>query len=179
MNTYLKVAALSLAVVALAACGGKKSRRSTTGDAGSDSGSSTSPYDGPSAGGRTGSSVVGSPSGRAGAGGPAPTGRVLYFEFDSSELNPNGQALADAWGAYLAANPSAKVRLEGHADERGTREYNVGLGERRANSVQQALTARGAAERQITVSSFGEERPVSLGHDDAAWSQNRRVEIVP
>ena len=70
------------------------------------------------------------------------------------------------------------MRLEGHTDERGTREYNVALGERRGNAVLQAMTARGVSERQLSVTSFGEERPVSLGHDESAWSQNRRVEIL-
>jgi len=107
-----------------------------------------------------------------------PSGRVFYFEFDSSELKPDGATLADEWATYLAANPGTRVRLEGHADERGTREYNVGLGERRANAVQQALTSRGVSAGQINVTSFGEERPVAMGHDEAAWTQNRRVELV-
>ena len=96
----------------------------------------------------------------------------------SSEINGEGQAVVDGWAAYLSANGSAKVRLEGHCDERGTREYNVALGERRANAVLQALASRGVSERQIGVSSFGEERPVAQGHDDAAWQQNRRVEVA-
>jgi peptidoglycan-associated lipoprotein len=177
MNRYVKFAALSVALVAMAAtsaCGGKKkTRRGSSSD--SDYGSSSSPYGGPSAG-----SASDSMTGAAGSAGDGskPTRNVLYFEFDSSELNQEGQAIAEAWAQYLAANPGVRVRLEGHADERGTREYNVGLGERRANAVQQALSSRGVGQRQISVSSFGEERPVALGHDEAAWSQNRRVEIV-
>lgn len=106
------------------------------------------------------------------------TGRVVYFELDSAEIKPEGLAVIDAWAKYLASNPAAKVRLEGHCDERGTREYNIALGERRGNTVQEALAARGAAASQISITSFGEERPVALGHDEAAWSQNRRVEIL-
>ena len=79
---------------------------------------------------------------------------------------------------YLTRNPGTRVRLEGHADERGTREYNVGLGERRANAVRDALLLRGVSARQISVVSYGEERPVSLGHNERAWDQNRRVEFV-
>lgn len=107
-----------------------------------------------------------------------PGSRVFYFDFDRSTVKSEGMALADAWAAYLAANPGMKVRVEGHADERGTREYNMALGERRGNAVFQALVSRGVSAQQLTVLSFGEERPVTMGHDEGAWSQNRRVEIV-
>lgn len=170
MKTFMKIA-VPVALLALAACAGDKTRQEGTGEG---AGSATAPYG--TGTGAAGSSVVGRP-GALGAGG-LPTGRVLYFAFDSSELSEEGVAIADAWGQFLAANPNAKVRLEGHCDERGTREYNVGLGERRANAVLQALTSRGVGARQISVSSFGEERPVAMGHDESAWTQNRRVEIV-
>ena len=171
MNGLTKIVTLA-ALVILAACASDKSRRDDA-----TSGSASTPYgsSGPSGGSATGS-VVGAPSGTGAA--ALPGSNVLYFEFDSSELNQEGAAIAEAWAAYLAANAGAKVRLEGHADERGTREYNVGLGERRANAVLEALTARGVAARQVSVSSFGEERPVAMGHDESAWAQNRRVEIV-
>lgn len=178
MNKITQVAILS-ALVALAACASDKRRDDERSSSRSPSSSTSSP-----SGGVTGD-VYGSSTDAAGdssasrqVAGALPSGRVVYFEFDSSELKPEGQTLVDAWGAYLAANPGIKVRLEGHADERGTREYNVALGERRANTVQQALTARGVGARQLSVSSFGEERPVALGHDEASWSQNRRVEFV-
>jgi peptidoglycan-associated lipoprotein len=171
MKNSLKLLTLA-GLLVVAACASDKTR-DDTGSASSSSGRS-----GPSAGSASGS-IVGAPS-ETGArgGGSLPSGNVLYFEFDSSDLKPEGATLAEAWAQYLAANPSAKVRLEGHGDERGTREYNVGLGERRANAVLQALTSRGVSERQLTVSSFGEERPVAAGHDESAWAQNRRVEIV-
>lgn len=104
--------------------------------------------------------------------------RVVYFDYDSSELKPEGQSVVAAWATYLSQNPSAKVRLEGHTDERGTREYNIALGERRSRSVQQALQLRGVTGGQTSPISFGEERPVDSGHDESAWAQNRRVEIV-
>lgn len=168
MNAFTKLATVT-ALAALAACASDQTRQddATSGSAGS-YGSS-----GPSSGSASGS-VVGAPSSSV----AMPSANVLYFEFDSSELNRAGLAVVDAWAQYLAANPGARARLEGHADERGTREYNVGLGERRANSVLQALASRGVSSRQLSVSSFGEERPVAMGHDEAAWSQNRRVEIV-
>jgi peptidoglycan-associated lipoprotein len=171
MNRILKVVAL-VGLVAMVACAKDKTKDA---DDGSGSGSSSRPYKSPTTG-SSGSSVVGSPS-STGEGG-MPGSNIVHFEFDSSDLNADGQAVIDAWAAYLQASPSARVRLEGHADERGTPEYNVGLGERRGNAVLQALTAKGVGERQLNVTSFGEERPVATGHDESSWSQNRRVEIV-
>ena len=83
-----------------------------------------------------------------------------------------------AHAKYLAAHPSQRVRLEGHTDERGSREYNIGLGERRAQAVRRAMLLQGAVEGQISTVSFGEERPAVTGHDEEAWAKNRRVEIV-
>ena len=104
--------------------------------------------------------------------------RVIYFAFDDSNVPDDSTPILEAHGAYLAGHPNASVTLEGHADERGTREYNLGLGERRASSVRQYLMLMGASPSQIETVSYGEERPVSLSHDEEAWRQNRRVEIV-
>jgi len=104
--------------------------------------------------------------------------RVVYFDFDSSSINPQFQAQIACHAAYLSQFPDARVTLEGNTDERGSREYNLGLGERRGNAVQSALSAAGASSSQLNVVSYGEERPVDRGHDEAAWSKNRRVEIV-
>ena len=172
MNTSLKLLTL-VGLLVMAACASDKTREEDA--SGSASSSAPSSSGGPSSG-STSDSIVGAPSATSAA--SQPSGNVLYFDFDSSDLKSEGAALAEAWAQYLAANPGTKVRLEGHGDERGTREYNVGLGERRGNAVLQALTSRGVSERQLSVSSFGEERPVAVGHDEAAWAQNRRVEIV-
>ena len=169
MNAFLKVS-LAAAVLALAACAKDAQRPAEDTSAGA-SEATTTPYTGPSAG--TADVTSGAASTAS-----LPNIRTVYFEFDSSEISGDGQAVVEGWAAYLAANSSARVRLEGHCDERGTREYNVGLGERRANAVLQALTSRGVSARQLSVTSYGEERPVNNGHDDAAWQQNRRVEIV-
>jgi peptidoglycan-associated lipoprotein len=103
---------------------------------------------------------------------------VVYFDFDSSEIRSQDDAIVAAHAAYLVKYPTARVRLEGHTDERGSREYNIGLGERRAQTVRKALMLQGVADGQITTVSYGEERPVAEGSDDAAWAQNRRVELV-
>lgn len=104
--------------------------------------------------------------------------RVVYFDFDKSDIKSEAQAVLRAHGQHLAANPQASVTLEGHCDERGTREYNIALGERRAKAVQRVLTLHGASGTQIRLVSYGEERPASLGHDEEAWVLNRRTEIV-
>ena len=104
--------------------------------------------------------------------------RTVYFDFDSSEIKGEGTDIVAAHAKYLAANPGTRVRLEGHTDERGSREYNIGLGERRAQAVRRALLLQGAADTQISTVSYGEERPAVPGHEEAAWAKNRRVEIV-
>jgi len=104
--------------------------------------------------------------------------RVVYFDFDSSEIKGEGTDIVGAHAKYLATNPAARVRLEGHTDDRGSREYNIGLGERRAQSIRRALLLQGATEAQLSTVSYGAERPAVAGHDEAAWAKNRRVEIV-
>lgn len=103
---------------------------------------------------------------------------VIFFAFDSSEIQSQYIEVVAAHAAYLVKFPSATVRLEGHTDERGSREYNIGLGERRAQSVRRALMLQGVAEAQIVTVSYGEERPAAEGEDEAAHAQNRRVELV-
>lgn len=104
--------------------------------------------------------------------------RVVYFDYDSASVRQQDQAILQAHAAYLAKNPNVTVRIEGHTDERGSREYNLALGERRALSIRQILMLQGAQLDQFQVTSFGEERPAVDGNDDAAWAQNRRVELV-
>jgi peptidoglycan-associated lipoprotein len=104
--------------------------------------------------------------------------RIIYFDFDSSEIKGEGTAIVAAHSHYLSSNASVRVRLEGHTDERGSREYNIGLGERRAQAVRRALLLQGATEPQLSTVSYGAERPAAAGSNEAAWSQNRRVEIV-
>ena len=104
--------------------------------------------------------------------------RVVYFDFDKSTVLPEYRPIVAAHAAYAKAHASARITLEGHADERGTREYNLGLGERRGNAVEGLMSAQGARSDQLTVVSYGEERPVCRVSDEECWSLNRRVEIV-
>lgn len=104
--------------------------------------------------------------------------RLIYFEFDRSNVRAQFRPVIEAHAEYLRANSSARIVLEGHADERGSREYNLGLGERRGNSVEDLLKANGAPARQIEVVSYGEERPVCRESTESCWERNRRVEII-
>jgi len=104
--------------------------------------------------------------------------RVIYFDFDKSEVKSEYRAIVAAHASYISAHSSARVTLEGHADERGTREYNLGLGERRGNAISGLLSAAGAMGAQLDTVSYGEERPVCRVSDENCWWQNRRVEIV-
>ena len=102
---------------------------------------------------------------------------VVYFGYDRSEIRPEFKDILNAHAQYLVANPQARVSLEGHCDERGTVEYNLALGERRANTVKRYLVVQGVNPNQLESVSFGEERPAVVGSDDSAWSKNRRTEI--
>ncbi len=104
--------------------------------------------------------------------------KIIYFAFDSNAVGDDYIELVKHHGKYLSFNPSASVRLEGHADERGTREYNIALAEQRAQSVKQMMLYEGAGEDQISIISYGEEKPIAFGHDEESMSLNRRVEII-
>lgn len=103
--------------------------------------------------------------------------RVIYFDLDRSDIKPEYMNVLNAHAALLAAYPNLRVRLEGHADERGSREYNVALSERRGYSVLDYMQIKGASSNQMEVIGYGEEVPAVFGHNESAWSKNRRVEI--
>ncbi|WP_223788112.1 peptidoglycan-associated lipoprotein Pal [Marinicella meishanensis] len=104
--------------------------------------------------------------------------RVVYFDYDMATIRSEFREMLALHGQYLSENPSARMTLEGHADERGSREYNLALGEKRGNAVANLLRAGGASADQITVVSYGEERPEAMCSDESCWSQNRRAVIV-
>ncbi len=103
---------------------------------------------------------------------------LVYFDFDKSDIRPEFRDLLDAHAAFLVAHPNEMVVLEGHADERGTREYNLALGERRAKQVAAYLQVKGVSAAQLDTVSYGEEKPLAIGKTESEYSQNRRVEIV-
>jgi len=104
--------------------------------------------------------------------------RVVYFDFDRSEIKSEFQEIVSCHATYLQQFSGAGVTREGKADERGTREYNLGLGERRGNAVSSAMSSAGASSSQLNVVSYGEERPTCKEHNEGCWHKNRRVEIV-
>lgn len=105
-------------------------------------------------------------------------GTIVYFDYDRAEIKPEFVPVVAAHAKFLNGGANRKVRLEGHSDERGSREYNIGLGERRAQTVRRALMLQGVTEGQITTVSYGEERPAVQGSDESAYAKNRRVELV-
>jgi len=104
--------------------------------------------------------------------------RTYYFDFDRSVLSPDDLASLEMHATFLRNNPDRSVVIEGHADERGTREYNLALGERRADAVRSFLVSAGVSPRQLEIVSYGEERPEDPGHNEAAWSRNRRAVLI-
>lgn len=137
------------------------------------------------AGGKAGAATTGgSYTGAGGAytqaapGGMGSTDRIVYFDFDQATVRPEGRAVVETNSRYLASNPKIITQLEGHTDNRGSREYNIALGERRANTVRQMMGAMGVAPQQMRVVSFGKERPAAHGYDEQSHALNRRVEIV-
>ena len=104
--------------------------------------------------------------------------RTLYFDYDRSEIRADFVDIIEAHARNLVRNPSQRILLEGHCDERGSREYNIGLGERRAHAVRRAMLLQGVSADQISTISYGEERPALKAHNESAWARNRRVEII-
>jgi peptidoglycan-associated lipoprotein len=168
---YFRNLCLVVTVVVLAGCTSHKGNKDV-----SSTGSAVPAAEATVAPDANATSSAGSGAGMS-TGAEAPAARVIYFDFDSSEIKPEYNGLLTAQARYLARNASTRVRLEGNTDERGSREYNIGLGERRAQAVRRALQLQGVAESQLTTVSFGEEKPAVAGTDEAAWAKNRRVEF--
>jgi peptidoglycan-associated lipoprotein len=171
MRKTLVLLMVLAASAALTACGPKKQDAPADANAGQQTGAGAAGAGANSASGEEGAEAPGPLEGMLAK-------RTIYFDFDSSEIRGEGTDIVAAHAKYLAANGGMKVRLEGHTDERGSREYNIGLGERRAQAVRRALLLQGASEGQLSTVSYGEERPAAAGSDEAAWTKNRRVEIV-
>ena len=166
---------LIFSVAFLAACEG------TTGTTKDDS-TVTSSGSGSSSSGSASTSATGSGSAWAGHPLDDPNSllakRTVYFDFDESVILDQDRPILEAHAQYLSQNLSAAITLEGHTDERGTREYNLALGERRAVGVRQYMSLLGGSGQQLRTVSYGEEQPAAMGHNEEAWAQNRRVEII-
>lgn len=132
----------------------------------------------PGAGTQSSVAPVAADSATATAAGPANVARIIYFDYDSYVIKPQFQSLIEGHARFLKANPGRKVSVEGHTDERGGREYNLALGQRRSEAVRRALDLLGVQDNQVEAVSFGKEKPAATGSDEASWAQNRRAEIV-
>ena len=132
----------------------------------------------PGTGGTTSVAPVVTDSAAGTAAGPANVARIIYFDYDSYVIKPEFQSLLDGHARFLKANTSRRISIEGHTDERGGREYNLALGQRRSEAVRRALGLLGVPDSQVEAVSFGKEKPAATGSDEASWAQNRRAEIV-
>ncbi len=176
-SKFFKLSVAAILSLFLAACttSSEDMGDSSGGMDGMDDGSMGGMDNGSSAGGNTGAGGLTSSEIRARDEALATT--VFYFEFDRADLNADSREALVYHAQRLTENPSLRVRLEGHADERGTREYNLALGERRAQAVQRYLQVQGVSSSQLEVISYGEEQPVDSGSSEASYSRNRRVEL--
>ncbi|OLO05488.1 MULTISPECIES: peptidoglycan-associated lipoprotein Pal [Salinicola] len=164
IKTYAKTLAVALSLAVVAGCS-------------SSGGTQEGDMDGTSGGmsGQGMNSGQGTSGSQMGAGEQMPSVNTIYFAFDSEEIRPEFESVLRGHAQYMMANPNANVTLQGYADERGTREYNLGLGERRAQAVERYLTVQGVSPSQIQIVSYGEERPAMQGHTEEAYAKNRRV----
>lgn len=185
---HLQRAAVSISLaLVLAACGSSvklddvpvEDRTGTTASTGTgaDSGKPAAAADA-GAGARPSVATVNLGTTDSTAGGPAATARIVYFDYDSYAIKSEFQALIEAHARFLKANTARKVVVEGHTDERGGREYNLALGQKRSEAVRKALSLLGVADSQIEAVSFGKEKPADAASNEAAWSKNRRAEIT-
>ncbi|WP_227369542.1 peptidoglycan-associated lipoprotein Pal [Halomonas sp. M20] len=177
-NNYVKslIVVVALAFVAGCSSTGGTQDGSMDGSAGGAGGQGTTTGQVGGTGMGQGQGMQGQGQGMQGQGQErVPQQRTIYFDYDKETIRPEFESTLNANAQYLRSNPNAKVILQGHGDERGTREYNLGLGERRAKAVERYLAVQGVNDSQIEIVSYGEERPAVDGHSEDAYAQNRRV----
>jgi len=170
---FTQIALVVMTAVLLAGCPKRPTTMPNANQGAASDGANTSQFDGANAQGGQNMSAD-----QAALAELQKIGVVIYFDYDKSDIKSEYVSVVAAHAKFLNGNAGRKVRLEGHTDERGSREYNIGLGERRAQAVRRALLLQGVREDQITTVSYGEERPAVAGSDEAAYAKNRRVELV-
>ncbi|MEQ6917497.1 peptidoglycan-associated lipoprotein Pal [Halomonas aquatica] len=176
LKPYARTLAIALSLAFVAGCSSKGGSQDAAMDGAMDGGMSGSDRGGVSTGTVDGRGVSGGRAGQmADADGRIPENRTIYFEYDSDTIRNEFEPVLTAHARFLRANPNATVMLQGHTDERGTREYNLALGERRAGAVKRYLNVQGVSPSQVEVLSYGEERPAARGQNEQAYAQNRRV----
>ncbi|EBZ9311295.1 peptidoglycan-associated lipoprotein Pal [Salmonella enterica subsp. enterica serovar Kentucky] len=168
LNKVLKGLMIALPVMAIAACSSNKNASNDGSEGGMLNGAGTG----------MDSNGSGNMSSEEQARLQMQQNNIVYFDLDKYDIRSDFAAMLDAHANFLRSNPSYKVTVEGHADERGTPEYNISLGERRANAVKMYLQGKGVSADQISIVSYGKEKPAVLGHDEAAYAKNRRAVLV-
>ncbi|PIJ48748.1 peptidoglycan-associated lipoprotein [Erwinia sp. OLTSP20] len=168
LNKVLKGFMLALPVIAVAACSSHKNNNNDQSGMGAD---------GANGSGMTNGDMSSSEQARLQMQ-QLQRNNIVYFGLDKYDVNSDYMQMLDQHAAFLRSNPSYKVTIEGHADERGTPEYNIALGERRANAVKMYLQGKGVSADQMSIVSYGKEKPAVLGHDEAAYAKNRRAVLV-
>lgn len=181
MRNYLWIA---LIVAALAGCSSTPSTEAPVDDRSAGAGTGGPGSTGAQTGGAGGGGVTGSATGSGVGGNPLRdpnnvlSKRSVYFDFDSFVVKEEYRPLVEAHARYLQQNRNARMTVQGNTDERGSREYNIALGQKRADSVKRMMMLLGATENQIETVSFGKEKPRNQGHDESAWAENRRDDIL-
>lgn len=179
MSRLLGYGALALLVLLNAGCGGTGGLRGGPGGAAEVIGPDGLVVEGAEPGGASGRAIVpGSEFGPRASPGTPLAQRVIYFDFDQAAVRSEYIPVVQAHAEWLRDHPSQRLSLEGHTDERGSREYNIALGERRSVAVRQLMQFEGVLSEQLKLLSYGEERPAFEGTDEAVWARNRRVELV-
>ena len=173
-STFLAIPLLAIAAL-LAACGSNVKLDDVPVE--SRTGAAVSTPSGTSTSSATGVAPVEIAATSSGAAGPAGVGKIIYFDYDSFTLKPEFQNVVEAHARYMAANKTRKLAIEGHTDDRGGREYNLALGQKRAEAVRRALGLLGVTDAQVEAVSFGKEKPAVPGADEAAFAKNRRAEL--
>jgi peptidoglycan-associated lipoprotein len=171
MKSTIKATFASFAIAVLAGCASQSTTESSPAAAPAPSASnmgSAATREAPS------TTVAGTPTRTY----PMPQARSVYYEYDKAEIKPEGVKTIEAHAQYLRVHPEIKVKVEGNADERGSREYNLALGQRRADAVMKRMTILGVPGDRIETVSYGKEKPKAIGHDESAWSENRRSDIL-
>ncbi len=178
MYRKLFIVLTSAALLGSVSCGGKRAVKPPVSTAAAVDGNAAQGNGAEGAGMSAANAGTVGDAGGNGASAPAGVGRLVYFDFDSAEIRPEFVAAIAAHARAVSANASIRIRLEGHTDERGSPEYNIGLAERRAQAVRRALLLQGVGEGQAATVSYGEERPAVPGQTEEDWAKNRRVEFV-
>lgn len=176
-STFLAIPVLAVAAL-LAACGSNVKLDDVPVESRTGTAVTTTPSTSTNTASVTGVAPVEITNSSSANAGPAGVGKIIYFDYDSFTLKPEFQNVVEAHARFMAANKTRKLAIEGHTDDRGGREYNLALGQKRAEAVRRAMGLLGVTDAQVEAVSFGKEKPAAAGADEAAFAKNRRAELT-